>query len=932
VIVRKAEERGADRFVGREKQCQRLDRLLYDLRSGRGGALGVSGEPGVGKTVLLEHLVAEASGMTVLSTSGLESEASLSFAALGDLARPLIPLMEELPGPQSVALKSALALEHGHGPVGQYAVCMATLTLLTTSAEERPVLVTLDDAHWLDPASMSTLLFAARRLANDPVAVVFAVRDGAGPEFDARGIEFIRLRGLDRDATEQLLVSSRDGPVSTEVIDELWRATGGNPLALKEACVRLDDDQFAGRRRLDDPLPVGAELVRAFSVRLEPLPASARMAMLVIAISASSEADGLIAALAELGLDASVLDPADAAGLVAFDGSHLRFTHPLIRSAVQGGATSWARRRAYTALADTATGEARVWYRAAAEPGEHDQIAQELETVAGQLRHRSGLVSASRALRRAANLTIDHEKRATRLLAAAIDAQVAGRSGDATSWLAQARNLTGDPLLAADVDLARGRVLTMQGTPSIAQQVLIAAADAVAAADPRRAARLLCETVLPAIMEGRVHEAVAFGRKAMTLAEATGDRAEVVKVRMVLAQALVVSGHLVEANDAMADTRDSVERLDPVADGMVVSMTAACYGWLEDYSSSRRLLDRVIDAARAAGALGPLAVALSFRSELSRWTGAWVQAYADGEESLRLAREIRQLATVGYAQAILAHLDAAQGHAQLLRQRLAEARTMSGPLGSGGLMIWEGGARGLLHLAHGTPDEAIVCLEPAGAFAIRHGIGNPNVMPWEADLVEAYWRVGRVEDAADQLAEFEARARTTDLPTPRAAAERCRGLLATRTRDAETHFREAMALHEQRTQPFEQARTALSFGEMLRRNRRRSDSRPFLREALDTFEKLGAEPFARRAAAELAATGEHRPVRSGPSPIKQLTAQELQAALAVGRGLSNPAVAAAMFISRKTVEAHLSSVYRKLGVDSRTQLVRYLAEAGISVD
>jgi DNA-binding CsgD family transcriptional regulator len=927
------EERRTDRLAGRQRQSDRLDRLVDDLRLGRGGALVVFGEPGIGKTVLLDYLRAQASDLAVLATSGLESETSLSFAALGDLVRPLLSLVDELPGPQAAALKSVLALENASVPIGQYAVCMATLTLLTVAAERRPILVVLDDAQWLDPASMSVLLFVARRLANDPVAAVFAVRDGQASELNAGGIELVHVGGLDRDASERLLNSLHAGPVAAGVADELRRATGGNPLALKEMCARLDDDQLAGRRGLDNPLPLGGDLVRAFTARLAPLSAQARMALLVIALSASPEASGFADALAGLGLDASVLDAADTAGLITVDNGRVRFTHPLMRSAVHSSATDWARRRAHDALAATASGEARLWYRAAAAAGTDDDLARELDIAAGHMRDRSGFVAASRALYRAAELTTDLERRAGRLLAAAINAQLAGRADDATVWLGQARGLTTDPLLVADVDLTRGRVLTMRGTPSIAQQVLITAANAVTTVDPRRAALLLCEAALPAFTEGRVSEATAVCRKAVGLATLTTDPAVISQARVVLAQALVLGGQVAEANEALNGTRAYVEQLDPVADGLVIAMLGACNGWLEDYSLAGRLLDRVIDAARPAGALGPLPVVLGYRSELSRWTGDWVRAYAEAEESLQLAREIRHAAPIGLALAILARLDAAQGRTELADKRLGEARQMSGPLGTGGLMVWERGAHGLLHLIHGAMDEAIACLEPVRAFATRHGVGNPNMVPWEADLVEAYWRAGRIGEAWKMLAEFEARAQATGLNTPRAALARCRGMLAADAATAETHFRDAMTLHGRQAQPFERARTALCFGEILRRNRRRADSRPLLRTALDTFQRLGAEPFARRATMELAATGEHpRQATSGLSPIQQLTAQELQVSLAVARGMSNPAVAAAMFISRKTVEAHLSSVYRKLGLVSRTQLLRYLAEAKIAID
>lgn len=914
-------------LVGRDEPRRRIAALLDGLSRGYGGALVISGEPGIGKTSLLEHAICKARDRTVLRAVGLESESHLPFVALGDALRPLLPLVTELPTPQAGALRTALALETAQRPAELFAVCMATLTLLTGAAERRPALLLVDDAHWLDPASAVAFSFAARRLANDPVAIVFTLREGPASPLDIRGLDRLLLAGLDSEECGRLVEHLRGGArVAPEVADQLWQATGGNPLALREVATRLDERQLGGDRPLPKPLPFGADLVQAFTDQLKPLPEATRAALLVLALAAVPEVPVLLSALDMLDLTPAVLDPADAAGLIVTDGDRVRFSHPLVRSAVETAASGWARRRAYDSLIASAEGDTALSYRAAAATGPDDKLADELEAAAQRMRDRSGLAAAARAMCRAAQLGTDPECRARRLLQAGSDALNASHLDDAIAWLDQARTLAGDTHTVADVDLIRGRALLTRGTPAIAQRVLTAAAETVEATDPGRAARLLCEAALPIFTEGRVRTAEESCHRAIQLAEAAADPAVLNHARVVLAQAQVLGGHVAAARESLGAAAST---LDPVDDALVYCMLGACYCWLEQHGQAQHLLDQVIDAARRDGRLGTLGHALNYRSEVGRCVGDWAQAYADAEQALRLAREIRMPLTVGLSVVLLARLDAACGRADLVAERLDQAAQMSGPLGTGGLVMWEGGVRGLLHLAAGAPEQAVSALEPVRDFAYRHGIGNPNVILWGPDLVEAYWRCGRTGEAAARLDELDADAKATGLPTPRAAAERCHGMLAEGAA-ADAHFAAAAALHVSAPNPFEQARTALCQGEALRRRRRPVEARPLLREALATFRRLGAAPFARRASAELAAAGGRPPGAARDlSPMQHLTPQELQVAMAVARGLSNPAVAAALFISRKTVEAHLSSVYRKLQLSSRTQLVRYLTRAGI---
>ncbi|BCY09108.1 LuxR family transcriptional regulator [Actinoplanes sp. L3-i22] len=914
------------RLVGRAAQRACLDRLVGGLRSGQGQALMITGEAGTGKSALLGYLMRRAGDLTVLATRGIESEAALAYAGLGDLLRPLQNLFATLPTPQAAALRTALALEQAAAEFSRYAVCLGTLTALTTEAERRAVLVVVDDAHWLDQPSLTALLFAARRIQADAVSVVLAVRDASAADVEDAAIEIMPVPGLSPAETAELLGRLRTDPIAPMVADELWRATRGNPLAVTDVCARLSAAQLAGRELLGDRLPLSADLQSSFAARLTPLAPQTRTALLVAALCAA-DTDALAPALDALGVDATALDQAETAGLIAYENCRLVFVHPLMRSAIHREAPGWARRQAYDALAATGSGEARAWYRAAGAAGPDEEVAAELEAAGGWARGRTGYAAASRALHRAAELTEPGAERARRLAAAAADAQLAGHAAAAAQWLDQAWTMTSDPLLLADIDLARGRLLTQRGTPSIAQQVLLGAASAVEQADPLRAARLMCEAIYPSLTEGRVADSVRYARRAVQLAGVAGDDDARRDARTHLAQALTIGGRTAQARRLLIAARRYVDALDPTGSEHKVALLALCWAWLEDYGMATALIERVVGAARRSGALGALVRALSFQCEIGRCTGDWAAAYAVAEESLHLAREIRDVSNVGFALTCLARFDAVQGRGDLLHERLAEARKLSGPLGTGGLLLFEASARGLFHLTDGAPDEAITCLETVRDFSDRMGIDNPNIVGWEADLVEAYWRAGRPDDVRAQLRTLEEKARVTGLSRPRAAAARSRGLLASTPTEAETHFRSALSLHAECPQPFEQARTALAFGEVLRRRQRRAEARPFLRDALEVFRRLGAEPYARRAAAELEATGAHPSPSGLVNGVQRLTPQELQVARAVADGMSNPEVAAALFISRKTVEAHLSSAYRKLGVHSRTQLVRHVVEA-----
>lgn len=435
-------------LIGRERECEQLDELLDRARLGRSGALVIRGEAGVGKSALLDHAAARAVDARIVRTLGVESEVELELSGLLDVCRPLESLVDELPEARAAALRAAL----GEGPahaLDRYAIGAATLGLLAAAAEQRPLLVLVDDAQWVDAASADALLFAARRLDADSVVVLFAAREDDGPTFEAPGIPELEVEGLDLDGASALLRA--EGVADASVVSRLHQATGGNPLALVELVGELSEAQLAGREPLAEPLPAGSAVERSFARRAEGLPDATRKALLTCAVSRAASPGVILRAFGALGLEASALEPAEDAGLVTIRDGRVDFTHPLVRSAVYHAAQPSERRGVHRVLADAAgdaSPEERAWHLAAAALGPDEDAAAALEDAAVRARDRSGYAAAASALERAARLTPDPEPRSRRLAAAADAAWEAGRGAGAAELLDEALAITTDPVRA----------------------------------------------------------------------------------------------------------------------------------------------------------------------------------------------------------------------------------------------------------------------------------------------------------------------------------------------------------------------------------------------------------------------------------------------------------------------------------------------------
>ncbi len=912
-----------------------MDDLLVAGGAG-GAALLLWGEPGIGKTALLDYAAERAAAgtsgaapATVLRARGIETETVLPFATLGDLLMPHSSLFRELPGAQRAALESCLALsgDSADPPGNPYAACMGALNVLATLGEERPVVVLVDDLHWVDPSSQRVLLFVARRLSSERVALALGSRQDHGESGPRRGISTVQVGGLAPEECATLLA----GRVAPGVLSDLVRISGGNPLALWEIASGLSDEQARGERPLLDPPSLGSHLERAWATRIDGLPDPARRALVVLAASRSTAAGPLRKALEAAGLSLDALSPAEEDGLITTTADGLDFHHPVLRALVLGRAPLAHRFAAFHALAEVSTGPLHAWYRASATPGPDEEAAAALADAALEARRRNAFGESALAWRRAAELTPDPAPRADRLHHAASDALLSG-SPAGPQWCEEALRITPDPAMRAAIQGLLGRMYTWKGETAQAYGLLMNAAESVRDTDPARACLLLAEATAAARLDGHVPAAVRVAEESLALASPSGP--ERWYSLTLLGAALVMNGRTAEGREMLEAADRHGTGGDPVRDQQVYAIAGQAWSRAEEFVRGRRLLNTAVESARQHSAVGVLGFTLAVRGELETRIGQWASARGDLTEALRWAEELGQLTCVSYALYCLARLEALRGDRVECEEHVARARRECGAYGIGCQEFHMTAVLGLSALAYGDHDAAADQLEQTFSLAREQGIGNPEVVPFAADLAEAHVRAGNAARAGEVVTWLEERALETGLASAEAAAARVRGLLAGTPEEAEACFGAALQAHQRTTGPFDWARTLLCEAEVLRRYRRPGAARAPLASALACFERLGAVPWARRAASELAAAGGM--LNTGQSTgggmggvLDQLTPQEFQVSRAIARGLNNTEAAASLFVSRKTVEAHLTRIYRKLQVRSRTDLTRLLTAADL---
>jgi len=906
-------------LYGRDAERAVIGELLDAARDSRSGALVVRGEPGIGKTALLLDARERAADMHVLSARGVESESELPFGAMHQLTRPALEHLDRLSPPQASALRRALGLDEG-GSEERFLVFAACLSLLSELAERRPVLCLVDDAHWLDSASADAFRFVARRLDAEGIVMLFAAREGDVRRFDAPDLPSLALGGLEVEAAATLLARGAGIELHASVRDRLLEQTRGNALALLEVPTGLTAAQLAGVEALPEALPMTGQVERVFLERVRRLPDETQLLLLVAAADDSESVALVTRAGAALGAGPRALDPAEEAGLIAVHAKHLEFRHPLVRSGVYEGATSSARREAHRALADAldlddAHADRRAWHLAASTVEPDEEVVQALEDAAERAEDRSGYMAAARALERAAELSSDGTSRGRRLVRAARAASMAGADETAVALAGQALTLVEDPLLRAEVTRIRGMADIQRGRPGDAVTMLTDAAREVARMDSHKALELLTYAVQAASQAGELD---AY-QEACALADSIPLPDEY-DSRSFVADLLTGFGAM-----AGGDPASGAPRLEcAIAWGMEsddprdLLFTAVSALWLGQDGAIFAALGRASTAARTKGAIAALVEVLGFRASQLAVAQRFDSAELAGVEALQLARELGADNLIPMPLTALAHVAAVRGDDDTARARAGEALDLATAHGLAVRAASVARTLALLDLGRGRWAEA---LEQYAALAeLRPGIREPFwVVMTVPDRVEAAVRAGRPDDAQAALPAFDEWATHSGAAWAQPLLESCRALLTGRE-EATGHFEEALRLGGD-ARPFDLARIQLLYGEHLRRERRRVDARAQLRAALQGFERLKAEPWAERARTELRATGETARKRD-PSTLGQLTPQELQIARLVAEGLSNKDVATQLFLSPRTIDAHLRNVFQKLEITSRTQLAR----------
>ncbi|GAB2607882.1 helix-turn-helix transcriptional regulator [Paractinoplanes abujensis] len=869
-------------FVGRHEEQRMLAGLVAGVRDGRSGTLVLAGEPGTGKTSLL----GQAGGVRVVPIAGAEPEMCLGYAALHRLLRPWLPRLDALPAPQAGALRTAFGHTAG-GPADRYLVGMATLTLLAGVSTPEPLICVIDDAQWLDRETADALTFVARRLHAEALGLLFATR----PDGLARlgGLPVTTLTGLPRADARSLLTARVAGHLDDTVADHLAAGTGGNPLALIELARTLTPGQLAGLVPLPAPLPVGDLLETHFLGQISPLPAPARLLLLLVSVASPGDPALLWRAAVQLGIAAHEADVALSAGLLT---PALDFRHPLIRSAVHRGADPSDRRRVHAALAavhdPVRDPDRHAWHRAQATIGLDEDVAALLEKAS----ERGGHAVRAAFLARAADLSPGPRAQASRLVAAARAHLVLGDPVAAGQMLDRAEPGLDRPVPRALARQARATAEMYAGRYDAAPRILLEAAASITAEDAPLARRMMFEALQAMLVTSDQATMLELARTVLA-APAPADP-------FLIGFATRITGDYRTAVPLLRDALAAVDTDDglPLA---VISILAADDLW--DEEAGRRAWSRLEAYDRDNGALGSLRTTLAVGVAWELRAGRFDAAEALQDELTGLSRVVGQPMR-GEPQRI--ELLAWQG-------RETEARALAAAATGLGFLVRNSLA--VLEISLGDYPAALACVQPSLEWD-KPGAATRSL----PEIVEAGVRSGDHETAKTALVRMEQRAPVSGTPWALGLLARCRALMAD---DPDALYREALD-HLGRTRIVtELARTHLLYGEWLRRRRRRADARVHLHHAHDLFTHMGAAAFVSRTRSELLATGEVFPAPAARTG-GHLTPQERQVATLAAAGSTNTEIAARLFLSTSTVEYHLTRIYRKLGITSRRKLAAAL--------
>src|SRR5918997_1412591 len=896
----------------REGELARIGRLL-DGVSERGAALLVRGEPGIGKSTLLVAASqrAEAAGMRVLRTTGVQSEARLPFAGLHQLVFPVLGHAEHLPAPQRTALLAAFGMVEAE-VIDRFFVALALLELLSDVAEQAPLLVVAEDAHWLDRSTASVLGFISWRVEHEPIIVLAASREGEESPINDAGLPTLRLGGIDDEPAGELL-DTHHWQLAPKVRGQILEQAGGNPLALVELPVLLGTDERAGRSRLPSPLPLTEHLERAFAAQAAGLPSDTRKLLLLAAVDDGGDLGEIVAAAAMIAGGEPTAEgfvPAIDARLVEVAGTRIAFRHPLVRSAIYQAASLAERNAAHLALAEVLVDQPdrQVWHRAAALVGPDESVAAALEEPARRARRRGAISVAIDALERAVELSEDRARKGRRLLDAAELAFERGSQGHVARLVAEAQRLE---LSAAE----RHRVALIRAMFDHSVPADVASL------------RDMLEVAVEAAQEGDAETAISLLTQAAMRCHASTPREGVRELVIGTAMQLGIGDEdprlmliMALADPVRYGTRilDVLSRVPPDGGGdadaaRLFGLTANLLG---DFEVAVPLLTAAVDGLRTQGRFTWLARMLSVRGWAYAHLGRWDLVAPDAEEAIRLTEETGQQAPAARARANKAMLAGVRGEAEEAEALASEVERVMLPEGMNAALMHVQMARGLTALGTGRYSDAYEHL----IRLFEHGDPAWHEMSrgWAiGDLAEAARHSGHLEEARALLPEMEAILSETRPPRLRVALEYARPLLA-EDDEAEDLFRAALDA-DLAAWPFDRARLELSFGAWLRRQRRVAESRVPLRAARDAFDALGALPWSERARHELRGAGvTSRPRKRGA--MDELTPQELQIARMAASGLSNREIGQQLYMSHRTVGAHLYHIFPKLDVTSRGQL------------
>jgi DNA-binding CsgD family transcriptional regulator len=900
------------KLIDRHAEQAQLTQLVEAVLNSESQVLVVRGDPGVGKTALLDFLADAATGCRILRVTGVQSEMELAFAGLHQLCAPIMSRTGLLPVPQHQALRVAFGLGEGPAP-DRFLVGLAVLGLLSEVAEDQPLLCLVDDHHWLDQASAHALGFSARRLAADPIGLVFGTRT---PQEELAGIPELVLDGLPTPDARVLLESMLAGPLDTRVRDQIVRETGGNPLALVELLRGLTRTQLAGGFGLPGAVSVSARIEESFARQLAVLPPQTQRLLQLAAADPSGDADLVWRAARQLDIPLQAATPPADAGLAEV-GTAVWFRHPMLRSAAYRSASPSARRAAHLALVaatdPVADPDRRAWHRGQAAEGPDEEVAADLERSAGRAQARGGPAAAAAFFEKAVLLTADPVRRADRLLAAAQANLQAGVYEHARQLVVAAESGPLDEMQGARADLLRGHIAFASGLGSDAPPLLLKAARRLQSLDLGLTRETYLTAWLAAVFAGRLATTgnlieVCQAARELPWSERP-DKAELVlnAVTLLVTEGPVAAASAMREAVAVLSAPDVTPgehmRLGTCAQGAAIAL------W--DLDAWRALVELHAAVVRAAGALDQLPVVLVGLGATTTWAGDFDASAALIAESDAVT-EATGTRAPPFAALMLPGLRGDEAAAM----PLIEATIVAAAAGGQGLTVgYANWVKAILYNSLGRYPEALAAAQQASGDVL----GALFVSLWALpELIEAAVRSGNAPIAARAMTSLAESTRAGGTEFGLGIEARSRALLS-EGETADGLYREAIERLSRTNYRPDLGRAYLLYGEWLRRENRRTEARAQLHSAHDLLAEIGAEAFAERARRELQATGEHvarRAVDTGTI----LTAQEALVARLARDGRTNPEIAAQLFLSTRTVQYHLGKVFTKLGITSRREL------------